>query len=137
MDELQGLIDRALPPGQSCSAQEYVQEDVPVCVDLVSENWDANFVAELAEPEASESAELDDEEDGSGEEEPVPKVKKFSESLMMLDDVKAFLDSCGCVEEATTLNSVIDSVACAHIRISKQSTLLDYFSPASASTSSA
>lgn len=66
-------------------------EDVPVCVDLVSENWDANFVAELAEPKASGSAELESD-DGNGDEEPVPKVNKFSEAIVMLDDVKTFLD---------------------------------------------
>ena len=39
------------------------------------------------------------------------KVKKFHEAIMQLDDVKVFLESCGCIEEATVLSSVIDLVA--------------------------
>ena len=113
-DDLQQLIDRTLPEGQSCSAAEYIQaeEDVPVQMEY-DDNWDATFIEGLAEPEDSAEPDEEDEDGGSDneDEEPEVKVKKFSEAIAMLDDVKAFLDHRGCVEEATALSSVMDSVS--------------------------
>ena len=42
------------------------------------------------------------DEDESMDEEPVPKLKNFSQAIVQLDDVKLFLESRGCIEEATT-----------------------------------
>ena len=123
-------------PGQSCSAVEYVQgeDDIPVSVDM-GENWDANFIAELGEEEASAEA-GEDEEKGEMpmDEEPVPKIKKFR-PLLVLDEVKFFLENHGCFQEATSVSSVVDMVACAHVRATKQATLMDYLSPAATSSS--
>ena len=70
-----------------------------MCVNPCGENWDANLTTELAEPEPSAEAEVEDDE--SMDEEPVPKLKKFSEAIMMLK-------SGGYIEEATTVSSVIE-----------------------------
>ena len=36
------------------------------------------------------------------DEEPVPKLKNFSQAIVQLHDVKLFLESSGCIEETTT-----------------------------------
>jgi len=46
--ELDGLMERVVT-GESCSVEEYIEGDdsLAVCMDLDSENWEANFLAEL------------------------------------------------------------------------------------------
>ena len=48
--ELEGLMERAVPV-ERCSVQEYIEGDdsLAVCTDLDSENWEANFLAELGQ----------------------------------------------------------------------------------------
>ena len=45
--ELQGLIDRTMTTEESCAVNEYLSgdDDLPVCVDLDSDNWNDNFLA--------------------------------------------------------------------------------------------
>ena len=64
------------------------------------------------------------------EEQPVPRLQKFSEAIMALEEVKLFLDNHGCIEEDSLVSSAIDAVASAHMCSSKQTSLLDYFSSA-------
>ena len=51
--EMQNLIDRAMPTGQGCSVDEYIKGDdnLPVCTDLDSDTWDANFLSQLGQQE--------------------------------------------------------------------------------------
>ena len=54
------------------------------------------------------------------DEEPQPTVKTFSEAL---DSVKLFLEDHRFHQEAGTVSSVGDAIACAHVKSLKQATL--------------
>ncbi len=73
-----------MPSEQRCSLEEYLQgeEEVPLCVDIDREDWEANFIAQLVDG---------DEDDMDAEEEPVAiKYKKFTEVIKELDEIKPF-----------------------------------------------
>jgi hypothetical protein len=95
---------------QSCPASEYVHgdDDLPVCFDSNDDNWEENFLAELGQPSTIEEEEEDDHD-----EEPVSTLHSFSEAMKSLDNVKLFLESRGCVQEAITIGSGMDRVASA------------------------
>ena len=50
-----------MPTGQGCSVDEYIKGDdnLPVCTDLDSDTWDANFLSQLGQQE-KESEDEDD-----------------------------------------------------------------------------
>ncbi len=135
---LQSLIDKTMGPEHSCSADEYLHgdDDLPVCVDLGGDNWEANFLAQLNQSSTTEDAEdEEDVEEGELDEEPISTLNSFSEAMKALDSVKLFLESKNCIEEAITVGSAMDTVASAHLHCTRQTTLHEYFTPASASTS--
>ena len=120
-----------MPSEQSCSVTEYLngEEEVPVCVDLDGGDWETNFLAQLGSVGGDEDVEDADKGDQM-DEEPVHKITTFSAAVKALDDVKDFLDSRGCYEEANTVSSAGDMVAAAHILAMKQTTLCDFLVPA-------
>ena len=67
--ELQNLLEKTMPNSeQRCSLAEYMrgEEVIPVRVDMDGEDWDANFIVQLADG---------DEDDINVDEEPVSKFK--------------------------------------------------------------
>lgn len=116
--ELQNLIKKTVPPEQSCSLVEYLcgEDEIPVCMDIDGDDWDANFLAQLGGDD-------DDEDDDIMDQEPVPKVKSFSEAIKGLDDIQLFLECRGCISEASLISSAVDMVSSAHIATMKQTTL--------------
>ena len=59
---------------------------------------------------------------------PPPKITKYQDAISSLEDVRAFLDSKGCSEEATKIASSIDTLVSLHSdSLSRQSTLNEYF----------
>lgn len=104
--ELQNLIDQTMAVEESCPVDEYLRGDdeLPTCVDLDGTDWEANFFAELGESTSAMDEVAEDQA-----EEPVLKLKTFSEAVRSLEDVKLFLESQGCVQEATAVSSTIDN----------------------------
>ena len=71
------------------------------------------------EPEEDEQFDLDP---------PPPIITKYQDAISSLEDVRAFLDSKGCSEEATKIASSIDTLVSLHSdSLSRQSTLNEYF----------
>ena len=69
--ELQNLLEKTMPNSeQRCSLAEYLrgEEEVPMHVDMDGEDWDANFIVQLADGD-----EGGDEDDMDVDEEPVFK----------------------------------------------------------------
>ena len=131
--ELQYLIEKTIPSEQSCSVTEYLhrEEEIPVCVDIDGDDWDANFLAQLGGDVGEQEFDKDDDvqefdEDDDVGKDPTPNVKSFAEAIKALDDVNLFLESRGCNHEATSVSSVMDSIASAHWSGTKQTTLLDF-----------
>jgi hypothetical protein len=118
---LQKLIDRTMDPEHACQAVEYVHgdDDLAVCVDLGGDDWEANFFAQLGQQSAATTEEPEDsqEEDCRA----LPTLHSFSEAMRALDDVKIFLESKGCVQEALNIGSAMDSVAYANQQCSTSS----------------
>ena len=127
--EMQSMINKTVLPGGTCDVNEYLQGDdeLPVCVDLDSDNWDTNFMDQLVEDE--EEAEQEDEwEDDAIDTDPAPpKIQSFKEALLALGDVQQFLESRGCIEEALNIGSNIDTITFLKLKSSKQTTLRDYY----------
>lgn len=88
--ELQNLIEKTMPSEQRCSLTEYLrgEEEVPVCVDMDGEDWDANFIAQLVD--GDEGDEAGDDDMAAGDEEPVPKYDRFSQVIRELDELNFF-----------------------------------------------
>ena len=91
--ELQYLIEKTIPSEKSCSVTEYLhsEEEIPVCVDIDGDDWDANFLAQLG----GDVGEQEFDEDDDVGEDPTPNVKSFADAIKALDDVKLFLESRG------------------------------------------
>lgn len=104
--EVRSLIERTMPAGEGCSVEEYIRgdNDLPVCMDLTGERWDANFLSQLGQQEESE------EEDDEAPPPPL-KVQTFKEAIDSLESVQRFLESQGHIEEALLIGSSVDEVA--------------------------
>ena len=59
--ELQGLIDSTVTSEEACSMKEYLHgdNDLPVCVDLDSETWDDNLLAQVGQNNATQTSRED------------------------------------------------------------------------------
>ena len=130
--ELQELIKQTLPEEQKCSVVEYVngEEEIPVCFDN-GDDWDANFLASLDNTEQESEAEVEEDPDPEPQ---ISSLKSFQEVITSLDKLKLFLDNQGMMMEATTVASLMDSISSVQIRISRQSSLREYFPPDSSSS---
>ena len=123
--ELHTLISRTMG-NDICSVEEYVNgdSDLPVCVDIDDETWQENFLESLdADVAIEEEDEEDEEEDVLP---PPPKIKSHKEAVQSLDDLKNYFESHDCFEEATSVSSLIDRVACHISKSVTQTTLHDY-----------
>ena len=104
---LQGLISRAIPTADTCAADEYITGDntVLVCAEYDDDTWEDSFFARIGE-----SSEVKDEEEECEEIlHPQCKIQSLQE---VLEEVKDFLDSRGCVTKAKKASSsVVDLVS--------------------------
>ena len=108
---------------------EYLSGDdnLPVCMELDSDSWEADFLKQLRQ----EEQEVADEEEDEGEDEldvepPPPKLQNFKEAVQSLEDVQKFLESRGYIEEALRIGSAVDTMTVLQLKSSKQTTLHDY-----------
>ena len=127
--EVQSLIEQTMPT-EGCSVEEYLKgdDDLPICTDLDSDTWDANFMSELAAGDSQDTSEDEDVTDGSTLQPPVPVIKSFKEAMKSLEDVEHFLQSQGHMEEALVLGSSVDRIARMQLQSTTQTTINDYFS---------
>ena len=128
--ELQSLIERALPEGERCNVREYVEgdDDLPVCTDLDSENWEENFLSELGEEQIGqeEDDEEDDEECDTQDQAPL-KITTYNEAIDSLENVVHYLQSQGHTEECFSPGNFVDRVTALKLSRLKQTTICDFF----------
>ena len=121
--EVQSLIEKTMPTDGRCNLDEYLNgdDDLPVCMELDGDSWEANFLKQLQHKEEDV-----DEEDEMDVEPPPPKLRNFKEAVQSLEDVQQFLESRGYIEEALTIGSAVDTMTVLKLKSLKQSTLHDY-----------
>ena len=128
--QLRDLISRAMPAKDICTVEEYIngEDSVPVCSEFDNDTWDVTFLEEIG----GEPSQISDNKEGEDDEIleiPAPKIKSFKEAISALEDVRNFLDSRSCPEDATTAAILIDNLATQHASSAKQTSLLSYFTP--------
>lgn len=103
--EVKNLMEKTLLADTRCSIDEYLDgdNDLPVCIELDQENWEADFLEQLGRNKGDEEIEMDVER-------PPPKLQTFDEAIQALEDVQHFLESRDCVE-ALEIGSFLDTVA--------------------------
>ena len=74
---------------ESCAVNEYLSgdDDLPVCVDLDSDYWNDNFLAELGQDEQdSRDNEAQDEDSEEMDDEPPPlNIQTYKQAVQSLD----------------------------------------------------
>ena len=97
--EVQSLIEKTMPTDGRCNVDEYLNgdDDLPVCMELDSDSWEADF---LKQEEQEVTDEEEDKEDEMDVEPPPPKLQNFMEAVRSLEDVQQFLESRRYIEEA-------------------------------------
>ena len=72
----------------ACSVDEYIKGDdnLPVCTDLDSDTWDANFLSQLGQQEK----ESEDEDDENEPQPPPLKIQTYKEAIESLENVQLF-----------------------------------------------
>ena len=123
--QLQDLISRSMSSNNICSVDEYINGDncLSVCDDFDKETWEDDFLASLDTPTQPDIEEEDDMEDVP----PPLKIKNFQEAIQSLEDVKYFLETRGCMQEATKVHTLIDAVAYVHSSTARQTNIQDFF----------
>ena len=128
--EVQSLIEKTMPTDGRCNVDEYLNgdDDLPVCMQLDSDSWEADFLEQVGQEEQEVADEDEDEGDDEMDvEPPPPKIQNFKEAVQSLEDVEKFLESRGYIEEALRIGSEIDTLTVLKLKSSTQSTLHDYF----------
>ena len=82
-----------------------------MCTDLDSENWEANFLAELGLDNTCGNDRIDESDSETPGEELPPKITSYSEAIDSIENVQQFLESRGHVQESLSFGSWIDTVA--------------------------
>ena len=99
-------------------------DDLPVCTDLDSENWEENFLSELGEEQIGQ--EEDDEEDEECDTQDQAPLK-INEAIDSLENVVHYLQSQGHTEECFSLGNFVDRVTALKLSRLKQTTICDFF----------
>ena len=103
---MSSLISRTMGTLHQCSVKEYVDGDnsLSACVDMDDRQWDKNFLDSLTEEVDPVTGE-EEEEDVPP---PVPKLQSYKEAICSMEDIKIFLEDCGCLKLASCAwNSLI------------------------------
>ena len=124
--EVQSLIEKIMPTDGRCNVDEYLNDDLPVCMELDNDSWEADFLKQLGQEEQEVADEEEDGEDEMDAQPPPPKLHNFKEAVQSLEDVQQFLESRGYIEEALRISSSIDTMTVLKLKFSKQTTLHDY-----------
>ena len=123
--QLGSLIQSAMGES-SCSAEEYVagEDTIPVCADFDCEDWDENWLNSLN----VDNPDSDTEEVDYDLLLPPPKLTCFKQAIEALEDVQAFLEHQGYVEQATSVGKVMINLAGISVHNYTQTTIDQYFS---------
>ncbi len=121
------MIEKTMPSG-GCDVAEYLhgEDDLPVCLELDTDSWEADFLDQLGEDEEVTNEEEEDEL--LDVQPPPPKIKNFKEAVQSLEDVQQFLEGLGNLEGALEIGSAVDTMTIFKMKSSRQTTLLSYFS---------
>ena len=49
--EVQSLIEQTMPANEHCQVEEYLNDDLPVCMETDSDSWEADFLQQLGQEE--------------------------------------------------------------------------------------
>ena len=122
--EMESLIDKTMPADGRCTLKEYMEGDneLQVCVDKGSDDWEACFFEQLGDNEIDEDDEIE-----MDVEPPPAKVKSFKEAILALEDVNQFLENRGYIQSSSMVGSVIAEVAGLKAASTKQTTIHDFF----------
>ena len=105
--------------------------ELSTCAEQDSESWEEEFFACIASESDQAPTAEEESDDSTFDLEPPPlNIKNFGDAIRSLKDVRSFLDSKGCNDQATVIASAIDTVASAHcssLASARQSTLDEYF----------
>ena len=131
--ELQTLIEQTGCEG--CTVDQYLtgDSDLPVCMEIDDDNWEAAFLEELEEHQQVEDCgqvdgDSDDEDDSTANtEEPFPKLKTYKEAITSWEEVSRFLEYKGHGDEALSIGSTIERIVNLKHTFARQATLHDYF----------
>ena len=125
--QLGSLIQSAMGES-SCSAEEYVagEDTIPVCADFYCEDWDENWLNSLN----VDNPDSDTEEVDYDLLMPPPKLTCFKQAIEAVEDVQAFLEHQGYVEQATSVGKVMINLAGISCSVHNytQTTIDQYFS---------
>ena len=72
--EVQDLIEQTMPANEHCHVDEYLNDDLPVCMQTESDSWESDFLQQLGEEEEQE---LDTDPH-------VPKLTNFKKAVQSL-----------------------------------------------------
>ena len=129
---LGALISTAMGSLESCSIDHYVNGDdnLQVCVDTDSDQWEANFMEGLAQDVGSDAHCTVEQNDSDNEDLDIPPPSpSFKEAVQALEDVQTFLENRGCLDSAHTTSLLLNDVASNFVSSSNQSTLDRFITP--------
>ena len=109
--------------GGRCNVDKYLNDNLPVCMELDNDSWEADFLKQLGQEEQEVGDEEEDGEDEMDAHPPPPKLHNFKEAVQSLEDVQQFLQSRGYIEEALRIGSAIDTMTILKLKSSKKTTL--------------
>ena len=71
-----------MPVDEHCDVNEYLNDDLPVCMEAESDSWEADFLEQLGEEDEQQ---VDDEEPNEDSEMDIdlviPKLSNFKEAI--------------------------------------------------------
>ena len=99
--------------------------DSPVCVDLDSENWEDNVLAQVGQNDETQTASEEVEEVDYDDDDDTPmKVQTYKHwAIQSLKEVQQFLYSKGHTHEAIQIDTSVDALVSLQLASTKQTTL--------------
>lgn len=119
--EVQSLIEMIMPTDGRYNVDKYLNDDLPVCMELGNDSWEADFLKQLGREE-QEVADDEEDEDELDAQPPPLKPQNFKEAVQSLEDVQQFLESRRSFKNRFS-NGYHDYL---ETKSSKQTTLHDY-----------
>lgn len=89
-----------------CNVDECLNDDLPVCMELSNDSWEADFLKQLGREEQEVADEEEDEDEPDAQPPPL-KPHNFKEAVQSLEDVQQFQ---GYIEEALRIGSAMDTM---------------------------
>ena len=88
--EVQSLIEKIMPTDGRCNVDEYLNDDLPVCMELDNDSWEAGFLKQLGQEEQEV---VDEEEDGEDELDAQPLLQNSTISRRQYSPLKMISSS--------------------------------------------